>query len=112
MELNVGKTKIIIFRKGGGRNTKEEFLWNGEEVEQVKEFTYLGYSLRKNNRDDIQTKKLAGKERALLGMVWSIGERKFRSNWKKIMRLFYALIQSVMMYGMEIWGWCERPEIE
>ena len=47
-----------------------------------------------------------------MGMVWSMGERKFRSNWKKKRRLFDALMQSVMMYGAEIWGWCERPEIE
>ena len=26
--------------------------------------------------------------------------------------LFETLIKSVVMYGVEIWGWEERPEIE
>ena len=68
--------------------------------------------MRRNNREDLQTRKLAGDGRALLGMVWSLGERKFRGSWKKKMRLFNALIQSVMMYGVELWGRSKRAEIE
>jgi len=30
LELNVGKTKIMRFRKGGGRRKKKEWRWKGK----------------------------------------------------------------------------------
>jgi len=49
---------------------------------------------------------------AVLGKVWSIGEKNFRDNWKKRMYLFEVLVESIVMYGAEIWGWKEYKEIE
>ena len=43
LEVNVEKTKVIRFRKGGGRERVMEWRWKGRRVEEVKEFKYLGY---------------------------------------------------------------------
>lgn len=48
LELNVGKTKIMRFRKGGGREVKRDWRWKEKRIEEVKEFTYLGYRLKRN----------------------------------------------------------------
>lgn len=106
------KSKIMVFRKGQGRRTKLEFKWKEKVIEEVKEFTYLGYIMKGNNSDEGQIKKLEGKAKSVVGRIWSIGERKFKEDWDKRMRLFDALIESVMMYGAEIWGWKERKELE
>lgn len=45
LELNTGKTKIMRFRKGGGRMGKRKWLWRGREMEEVTEFRYLEYAL-------------------------------------------------------------------
>lgn len=110
LELNTEKSKIMVFRKGQGRRTRLEFKWKEEVIEEVKEFTYLGYIMKGNNSDEGQIKKLEGKTKSVVGRIWSIGERKFKEDWDKRMRLFDALIESVMMYGAEIWGWKERKE--
>ena len=47
-----------------------------------------------------------------MGVVWNLGERDFKRSWKRKIRLFDALVKSVMMYGAEIWGWERREEIE
>lgn len=48
LTLNVNKTKIMRFRKGGGRWKKVE-KWRGRKIEEVREFTtYLGYVLQRN----------------------------------------------------------------
>jgi len=44
LELNVDNTKIMRFRKGKRRISKKKW-WRGKKIEEVKEFTYLGYEL-------------------------------------------------------------------
>ena len=38
--LNVEKSKVLVFSKGGRR--KAEWRWKGEVIEEVGEFNYLG----------------------------------------------------------------------
>lgn len=47
-----------------------------------------------------------------MGEVWGIGKRKFGRDWSRRIWLFDRLIWTVMSYGMEIWGWKEREELE
>lgn len=43
LEVNTEKTKIMRFRRGGGRMARKVWRWKGRELEEVKEFKYLGY---------------------------------------------------------------------
>ena len=107
------KTKIMEFRKAGGRRKKTEFFWEeGKMIEKVRGFKYLGYVLKTDNVDEEHIKNLERKEERKLGVVWSLGEREFRNSWKRRVKLFDALVQSVMMNGAEIWGWKKRVKIE
>ena len=40
--VNTNKTKVMIFRKGGRNNNTEHFIYNGNAIEIVDKFTYLG----------------------------------------------------------------------
>ena len=51
LELNVEKSKVIEFRKKGGRRKITEFKWKEEKIEEVKEAMYLGYKLQSDNGD-------------------------------------------------------------
>ncbi|XP_068994227.1 trichohyalin-like [Neodiprion pinetum] len=42
LTVNVGKSKIMRFRKGGGRRKNIDWRWKGKRIEEVKEFSYLG----------------------------------------------------------------------
>lgn len=48
LKLNTDKTKIMRFRKGGGRQGKREWRWTGKKIEEVKEYKYLGYVMQRN----------------------------------------------------------------
>lgn len=50
LELNAGKTKIMRFKRGGGRIKKKKWRWKRRRMEEVKEFSYLGYKLQRNGR--------------------------------------------------------------
>ena len=62
-------------RRGRKKKQKKVWRWKGEEIEQVDQFTYLGYQLTSDNKDDEHIKKQVAKGNALLGKVWSIGEK-------------------------------------
>ena len=73
---------------------------------------YLGYRIQSNNDDAKHIEHLAGKANAILGRIWSLGERKFKEDWERRMKLFDALVRSVMLYGADIWGFKEWTELE
>ena len=43
LELNLCKTKIMIFNKQGATIWKFEFCFQGQEMEVVKQYIYLGF---------------------------------------------------------------------
>ena len=44
LELNIKKTKIIIFSKQGANIKKFKFYYKDKEIEIVKQYTYLGFT--------------------------------------------------------------------
>ncbi|XP_077255453.1 uncharacterized protein LOC143893678 [Temnothorax americanus] len=112
LELNVGKTKIMRFRKGGGRDSKRKWRWEGKELEEVREFRYLGYVFQRNGGQEAQIRERIKKAAAVMGKVWGIGKRRFGKDWGKRLWLFDRLVWTVLSYGAEIWGWREREGIE
>ena len=112
LELNIKKSNIIKFRKKGRSGANPKYKWKGEKIEIVKEAMYLGYRIQSNNDDAKHIDHLAGKANAILGRIWSLGERKFKEDCGRRMKLFDALVRSVMSYGAEISGFKEWKELE
>ncbi|KMQ85710.1 hypothetical protein RF55_15573 [Lasius niger] len=84
LEVNVEKTKVMVFRRGGGRRKSTSWRWKGKVIEEVKEMKYLGYIFQANGRQ----------------------KRHIRDRTRKAMGI------AVLGYGAEIWGWKEREKIE
>ncbi|KAL6418822.1 hypothetical protein ACFW04_011747 [Cataglyphis niger] len=83
LELNVRKSKILRFKKRGGRERNVSWRWKGKVIGEVKEFTYLSYVMQKNGRQDAQIRDRLRKGAAVKGQVWEIGKRKFKNDWEK-----------------------------
>lgn len=58
-----------LFRKGGGRLSKRDWRWKEKRIEEVKEFTYLGYTLQKNERQEAQVRNRVRRAAAVMGQV-------------------------------------------
>ncbi|XP_024225375.1 uncharacterized protein LOC112213333 [Bombus impatiens] len=37
--------------------------------------------------------------------TWSMGKRIFKQNYKRRMKMFGVLVDSVALFGAEVWGW-------
>ena len=111
LELNVGKTKVLRVSHAG-RLSKVKWRWNGEEIEEVKTFKYLGYTFQSSGAFTAHLKCLVADANRKLREVWGIGERRFSHDFKIRMEMFDSLVKSGLMYGCEIFGWINRDEIE
>lgn len=103
LQLNAKKTKIMRFKKGGGRNRKMDWRWKGERIEDVREFAYLRYTLQKNGGQEAHVRDRVRRAAAIMGQVWGIEKRRFSKNWELRLWLFDRLVWSVISYGVEIW---------
>ncbi|XP_033351099.1 uncharacterized protein LOC117234220 [Bombus vosnesenskii] len=105
LELSTEKTKIVVFEKRRNKRRQRKWKWGEQELEEVDEIRYLGYILQKSGSDEkhIQDRK----KRVTIAMkkTWSVGERIFKQDYKRRMKMFGALIESVALFEAEVWGW-------
>lgn len=77
MILNVEKSKVLVFSRKDRDRGKRKWRWKEEEIEEVEEFKYLGYTFIKNNRDDAHIREVTRKVAGIMAQIWGIRERKF-----------------------------------
>ncbi|CAK9832677.1 Retrovirus-related Pol polyprotein from type-1 retrotransposable element R2 (Fragment) [Anthophora retusa] len=112
LEVNVGETKMMRCKKGGGRKGSVRWRWKGKEIEEVRKYKYLGYVMTANGKQEEHISERVRKGVVAMRQVWGIGKRKFTKDWGRRLWLFDRLVWAVMSYGVEIWGWKEREKIE
>ncbi|XP_043501615.1 uncharacterized protein LOC122523806 [Polistes fuscatus] len=110
MILSDTKTKIMVFEKRKGKDRL--WKWGDRELEEVEEIRYLGYILQKNGRNERHLEERKRKAIIVMKNAWSIGERIFKKSYRRRKKLFTALVESVALFGAEIWGWEEDERLE
>lgn len=73
MELNAEKTKIMRFRKGGGRIKKVDWRW--KKLKEVKQFGYLEYTMQKNGEQEAHIRERGRKAIIVMREVWRIEKK-------------------------------------
>lgn len=112
LTVNCSKTKILRFSKGG-RLSKEIWKWSETEViEELKTFQYLGFFFQTSGKFAEHIRHLAAIGKRRSAETWSIGERKFPNNFKIRKQMYFSLVKSSMIYGVELTGWREWEELE
>ena len=111
MVLCTEKSKMMVYNKKG-REKYERWKWDNKEIEEVKQFKYLGFVCSRNGKYVEHVKELCRKGRIAVNKVWGLGERICRNDFSRRWMLFKYLVQSVISYGVELWGWEERKELE
>ncbi|XP_077277120.1 uncharacterized protein LOC143905535 [Temnothorax americanus] len=113
MILCTDKTKMVVFNRKG-REKVEKWKWGikGKEIEEVKTFKYLGFVFNRSGKLAEHIKELCRKGRIAANRTWGLGERICRNDFIRRGILFRYLVRSVMSYGVEIWGWEEKKNLE
>ena len=112
MEVNLAKTKIIVFRNGGKLSSREKFLYNGKTLNIVTHYKYLGIVFNSRLTWGYAIKELAGKANKAVSMIrcamWKLGVFEH----KVLFKIFDSLVVPILCYGSEVWGYEYRRKIE
>ena len=108
VKINVGKSGIMYMRKKAMERCEMEYLVDGEVIPMVSSYKYLGCVVDEHLELKEMVEEKAGAGRRALGAwmhrckteVGDVGVGTFK-------KLMSALVDSVMLYEVEIWG-CTR----
>lgn len=106
VEVNAAK-KVMVFNKSD-REKKEEWKWKDKEIEEVKEFRYLGFHMNRKGDFKEHVKELGLIGKIAANRIWGLGERICKDDFGRRGMLFNYLVKSIIEYGVELWGWEER----
>ena len=95
LDINIGKTKLMIFNS----DQNQKISLNGETIETVSDFKYLGSHMESSEKDFKTRKGQAWGAFWLLKEIW---KSKVTSIELKI-RIFEASCLSILLYGSETW---------
>ena len=110
LKVNVEKTKVVCF--GSGRLPANlDFRYNGESIEIVKHFNYLGILLNRTGNFNIAIKAQANKGTRAMYEVLKQGKTHGLSIECQI-DLFDKIVKPILLYGSEIWGFSNIHDIE
>lgn len=114
LELNVNKdkTKIMVFRKGGFLGRREKWVFNGNELEVVNKYCYLGYNFTTMLSFNLGTDHLVSKGKKAVYLLCRAFQNCKEMSRHTFFRIFDAKVQSILLYSSEIWGYQSIENIE
>jgi hypothetical protein len=99
MEVSTEKSKVMV---NSSNDTKADITMNGEKLEEVTNFKYLGATLSKDGTSTAEVHiriATATSAMARLNRIWKSNAISFPTKYK----LFKSLVVSILLYGCETW---------
>jgi hypothetical protein len=112
LEVNIEKTEMVMLNKRKRKSEENEWKWEGRKTEGVNDFKYLCYTFNERATHKAHIRETVRKANKVVGCVWGIGERKWGGVFRRRMTIFESMIESILMYGAEIWGWKEEEKVK
>lgn len=110
--VNLNKSKTLVFRNGGRKSIMDTWAFDGNVIETVNEYRYLGvlftYNLSFNKHLD---EKLVTSKSAI-NQTWAKFVRNKNILSSNKYRMFEAVARSMMCYGGQVWGFKEYEQCE
>ena len=102
LELNISKTKVIIFSRGKVRK-HIKFALDGTELEVVDQYTYLGVTFNYNNTfyKSIE-RQISQAKKSMFSLITK--SRRLDVPIDITLDLFDKLVLPILIYGSEVWG--------
>ena len=112
LKVNINKTKIMVFRKGGILNRNLKFYYNAEVLEIVNKFSYLGIVFTAGGSFSDTQATLAGQAQKAIYKLKSYLFKFENLTIQHKFDLFDKLITPILNYGSEVWGFFQAKNIE
>ena len=110
--VNAAKTKVMVFRKGGVLPRNLGFYYEGNQIEIVKSFKYLGIVFTAGGSFSGTQNTLSGQAQKA---IFKLNKYLYKFTFippKHKLELFDKLITPILNYGCEIWGFIQGNSLE
>lgn len=101
LNLNIDKSKMVIFHKGNIKNYC--FKYSGEKIEMVRNLKYLGIEYSNSGMYVRHFEKLSTNLRLAQNRTIQIIRGNNVEDWNVINQLFNTMVMNTMTYCSEIW---------
>lgn len=115
LEINVKKTQIVIFRKGGHSHNYKygSFMYDKtQKIDIVPNFEYLGVFFSNSETFFNEINQAISKANVALGTTVSLLNRLKLKSWSPVIRLFKCLTVSNLFYAIQVWDLRYLDDIE
>jgi len=112
LTVNLDKSKVVVFRKGGFLGAKEKWFYGETRLEVVNSYKYLGLTFSTRHSFALSMQDTATRaKRSTVEILKTL--RKIECNSADIFfRLFDAQVMPILLYGAEIWGYKKYDQLE
>lgn len=112
LTVNVSKTKVVIFKKGGSSRNCKSLYYNGEKLEFCKSFNYLGVPFFSSGKFSLTADAFVKKANLASSKVRDILVRSKSDSLETKSELLRSLVKSVLLYCAEVWGPSYHQKLE
>ena len=112
MKVNLDKTKVMVFRKGGFLSKDEKWFYRNIPLEVVNSYVYLGVNVTTKLSFVSSTNSLVTKsKKALYQIMYSLKSINCH-DFDVFIKLFDAKVKPILLYASEVWGMKDIIEVE
>ena len=104
LELNIKKTKIVIFNRQGSLIKKHKFYFKSNHLEAVKEDKYLGFTFSCSGATTPGITNLINQAKKAWFAIRSYLSSSKNKNIKTYIALFDSQIKPIVLYACEEWA--------
>jgi hypothetical protein len=112
MSVNIEKTKVMVFRKGGKLGKGECWYLANEKLEIVNRYCYLGFEFTPQLSVPIGVESLALKGKKALFCLLRVFWKYREMSQDLFFRIFDMKIKPILLYASEVWGLKRLESIE
>lgn len=111
LTVNVNKSKIVVFQKGG-RRKNVTFFYNKKMLEVVSTYVYIGAEFSNSGTFFNNTNRMTATAKMAMESVLNILKRAKSNVWETKNVLFDSMVRSIVVYNAEVWGLRYLDDIE
>ena len=104
LEVNLKKTKIVIFNKQGSLIKKHIFFFKKQIIENTKQYKYLGFTFSCSGSDNIGISNLLNQAKKAWYAIQQTLSKSMRKNIHTYLHLFDTQVKPIMLYACESWS--------
>ena len=110
--VNLNKTKIIVFRKGGFLGQNEHWNYNGTPVEVVNTYSYLGVVLTTKMSFNLSKEFVIAKAKSIVYQLIRSLKINCCNDLNVFFKIFDAQVLPILAYGSELMGIFDNSDLD